>query len=198
MSVLTLRALEKHYGQIRAVDGVDLQLEEGELLAVLGPSGSGKSTLMRMAGGLESRTAGDIQVDGKSVVGIPPQRRNVAMVFQSFALYPHMSVRDNILFPLVSRGGAKDQHQPRLGGANKMLQVTDLLDRRTCRLSSGQHVCVVLARALVRVPALFFFVEPLSALDAQIRGQARAELRELHDQTRITIRYVTHAQVEAM
>jgi len=198
MSVLTLRALEKHYGQIRAVDGVDLQLEEGELLAVLGPSGSGKSTLMRMAAGLETPTAGDIQVDGESVVGIPPQRRNVAMVFQSFALYPHMLVRDNILFPLVSRGVEKSQHQPRLDRATKMLQVTDLLDRRPNRLSGGQQQRVALARALVRDPDLFIFDEPLSALDAQIRGQARAELRELHDQTRITTLYVTHDQVEAM
>lgn len=198
MSVLTLRALQKHYGQIRAVDGVDLQLEEGELLAVLGPSGSGKSTLMRMAAGLESPTGGDILVDGMSVVGIPPQRRNVAMVFQSFALYPHMSVRDNILFPLVSRGVPKAQHQARLTQATKMLQVEDLLDRRPNRLSGGQQQRVALARALVRDPDLFIFDEPLSALDAQIRGQARAELRELHDETRITTLYVTHDQVEAM
>lgn len=198
MSVLTLRALEKHYGHIKAVDGVDLQLEEGELLAVLGPSGSGKSTLMRMAAGLESPSSGDIAVDGESVVGIPPQKRNVAMVFQSFALYPHMSVRDNILFPLVARKVPKDQHQPRLERATRMLDVADLLDRRPNRLSGGQKQRVALARALVRDPDLFIFDEPLSALDARIRGQARAELRELHDQTRITTLYVTHDQVEAM
>lgn len=198
MSVLTLRALKKHYGQIKAVDGVDLQLAEGELLAILGPSGSGKSTLMRMAAGLEAPTSGDIVVDERSVVGVPPQRRNVAMVFQSFALYPHMNVRDNILFPLVARGVPKREHQERLDRATKMLQVEDLLDRRPNRLSGGQQQRVALARALVRDPDLFIFDEPLSALDAQIRGQARAELRELHDQTRITTLYVTHDQIEAM
>lgn len=198
MSVLALRALKKHYGQIKAVDGVDLTLEEGELLAVLGPSGSGKSTLMRMAAGLEAPSSGDIVIDGKSVVGIPPQHRNVAMVFQSFALYPHMTVRDNILFPLVSRRVPKDQHESKLQKATRMLDVGDLLDRRPSRLSGGQKQRVALARALVRDPELFIFDEPLSALDAQIRSQARAELRELHDQTRITTLYVTHDQVEAM
>src|SRR5699024_5761805 len=198
MSVLTLRALEKHYGHIQAVDGVDLQLDEGELLAVLGPSGSGKSTLMRMVAGLERPSSGDILVDDRSVVGVPPQQRNVAMVFQSFALYPHMTVRDNILFPLVSRKVPKEQHESRLQKATRMLDVGDLLDRRPKRLSGGQQQRVALARALVRDPELFIFDEPLSALDAQIRSQARAELRELHDQTRITTLYVTHDQVEAM
>lgn len=198
MSVLTLRALKKHYGQIKAIDDVDLQLEEGELLAILGPSGSGKSTLMRIAAGLETPTSGDVIVDGKSVVGIPPQKRNVAMVFQSFALYPHMSVRNNILFPLVARGVSKNEHQPRLDRVTRMLDVADLLDRRPNNLSGGQQQRVALARALVRDPDLFIFDEPLSALDAQIRGQARAELRELHDRTRITTLYVTHDQIEAM
>jgi len=198
MAVLTLRTLKKHYGRIHAVDGVDLTLEEGELLAILGPSGSGKSTLMRMVAGLESPSAGDILVDGDSVVGIPPQLRNVAMVFQSFALYPHMTVRDNILFPLVSRKVPKSEHQTRLDHVTRMLDVGDLLDRRPGRLSGGQQQRVALARALVRDPDLFIFDEPLSALDAQIRSQARAELRELHDRTRITTLYVTHDQVEAM
>lgn len=198
MSVLTLRALEKHYGSIEAVTDIDLQLEEGEFLAVLGPSGSGKSTLMRMVAGLESPTAGDILVDGESVIDIPPQHRNVAMVFQSFALYPHMSVRDNILFPLVARRVPKKEHAARLDKATGMLGVQDLLDRRPSRLSGGQKQRVALARALVRDPELFVFDEPLSALDAQIRSQARSELRELHDQTRITTLYVTHDQVEAM
>lgn len=198
MTVLTLRALEKHYGSIKAVRNVDLQLESGEFLAILGPSGSGKSTLMRMVAGLESPTAGDILVDGRSVVNVPPQHRNVAMVFQSFALYPHMSVRDNILFPLVSRKVPRQEHEARLNKATRMLGVEDLLDRRPNRLSGGQKQRVALARALVRDPELFVFDEPLSALDAQIRSRARAELRELHDQTRITTLYVTHDQVEAM
>lgn len=198
MSVLTLRALEKHYGRIKAIDGVDLMLAEGELLAVLGPSGSGKSTLMRLVAGLESPSSGDIVIDDRSVVGIPPQHRNVAMVFQSFALYPHMSVRDNILFPLVSRKVPRDQHERRLERVTQMLDVGDLLDRRPNRLSGGQQQRVALARALVRDPELFVFDEPLSALDAQIRSQARAELRALHDRTQITTLYVTHDQLEAM
>ncbi|HSH85009.1 MAG TPA: ABC transporter ATP-binding protein [Guyparkeria sp.] len=198
MAVLTLRALEKHYGSIKAVTGVDLQLEDGEFMAILGPSGSGKSTLMRMVAGLEPPTAGDILVDGKSVINVPPQQRNVAMVFQSFALYPHMNVRDNILFPLVARKVPKQEHQARLDKATRMLGVEDLLNRRPKRLSGGQQQRVALARALVRDPELFVFDEPLSALDAQIRSRARSELRELHDQTRITTLYVTHDQVEAM
>lgn len=198
MSVLVLRALEKHYGRINAVDGVDLTLNEGEFLAVLGPSGSGKSTLMRMVAGLELPSSGDILIDDKSVVGIPPQNRNVAMVFQSFALYPHMTVRDNILFPLVSRKVPRELHQEKLERVTQMLGVSDLLDRRPNRLSGGQKQRVALARALVRDPDLFIFDEPLSALDAQIRSLARAELRELHDRTRITTLYVTHDQVEAM
>lgn len=198
MTVLTLRALEKHYGSIKAVDHVDLQLESGEFMAILGPSGSGKSTLMRLVAGLEPPTSGDIIVDGQSVVNVPPQHRNVAMVFQSFALYPHMTVRDNILFPLVSRKVPKQEHEARLQKATGMLGVENLLDRRPSRLSGGQQQRVALARALVRDPELFVFDEPLSALDAQIRSRARAELRELHDQTRITTLYVTHDQVEAM
>ena len=198
MSVLELRALEKHYGRIQAVNGFDLKSDEGELLAILGPSGSGKSTLMRMVAGLEKPSSGDILLDGRSVLGIPPRDRNVAMVFQSFALYPHMSVRDNILFPLVSRKVPRDQHQAKLDEVTRMLEVSDLLDRRPTRLSGGQKQKVALARALVRDPELFVFDEPLSSLDAQIRSQARAELRELHDRTRITTLYVTHDQLEAL
>lgn len=198
MSVLTLHALKKHYGRIKAVDGIDLTLEDGELFAMLGPSGSGKSTLMRMVAGLESPSSGDVVLDGKSVVGVAPQDRNVAMVFQSFALYPHKRVRDNILFPLVSRRVPKDQHKPRLDKVVRMLDVADLLDRWPNRLSGGQQQRVALARALVRDPNLFVFDEPLSALDAQIRSQARAELRALHDRTQITTLYVTHDQLEAL
>jgi multiple sugar transport system ATP-binding protein len=198
MSVLTLRALSKSYGRIQAVDGVDLVSGEGELLAILGPSGSGKSTIMRMVAGLEMPSSGDILIDGESVLGIPPKDRNVAMVFQSFALYPHMSVRDNILFPLVSRKLPKAQRQPKLDQVSHMLGIVDLLDRRPTRLSGGQQQKVALARALVRDPELFVFDEPLSSLDAKIRSSARAELRELHDRTGITMLYVTHDQNEAL
>lgn len=198
MAVLQTRALKKYFGRIKAVDGVDLTSEDGELLAVLGPSGSGKSTLMRMVAGLEEPDAGDILVDGKSIVGIPPRRRNVAMVFQSFALYPHMSVRENIRFPLAARKVPGAEQQKKLEWVSEILDIADLMARRPTRLSGGQMQRVALARAMVRDPELFVFDEPLSSLDAQIRSQARGELRELLDRTRITTLYVTHDQLEAL
>ncbi len=198
MAVLQTRALKKFYGAIRAVDGIDLETEDGELLAILGPSGSGKSTLMRMVAGLEEPSSGDILVDGVTVVGIPPKRRNVAMVFQSFALYPNMSVRENIRFPLAARKVPQEEQRRKLDWVVRILEIEDLLNRRPTRLSGGQSQRVALARALVRDPQLFLFDEPLSSLDAQIRSQARGELRELHDRTRITTLYVTHDQLEAL
>jgi multiple sugar transport system ATP-binding protein len=198
MAVLQARALKKHFGQIIAVDGIDLATEDGELLAVLGPSGSGKSTLMRMVAGLEQPDSGDILVDGRSIVGIPPKRRNVAMVFQSFALYPHISVRENIRFPLAARRVPADEQERKIAWVSEILDIADLMARRPTRLSGGQMQRVALARALVRDPDLFVFDEPLSSLDAQIRSQARGELRELLDRTRITTLYVTHDQVEAL
>lgn len=198
MAVLQTRALKKHFGQIIAVDGIDLIAEDGELLAILGPSGSGKSTLMRVVAGLEQPDAGDVLVDGRSVVGIPPKRRNVAMVFQSFALYPHMSVRENIRFPLAARKVPEAEQNKKIAWVSQILDIDDLLMRRPTRLSGGQMQRVALARALVRDPNLFVFDEPLSSLDAQIRSQARGELRELLDRTRITTFYVTHDQVEAL
>ncbi len=198
MAVLSTHALEKHFGRIPAVNGIDLTSEDGELLAILGPSGSGKSTLMRMVAGLEEPSAGDIRVDGQSVVGVPPKRRNVAMVFQSFALYPHLSVRENIRFPLAARKVPSSEQTTKIDWVAGILQINDLLDRRPTRLSGGQMQRVALARALVRDPELFVFDEPLSSLDAQIRSQARGELRELHDRTSITTLYVTHDQLEAL
>jgi multiple sugar transport system ATP-binding protein len=198
MAVLQTRALKKHFGQIIAVDGIDLIAEDGELLAVLGPSGSGKSTLMRMVAGLEEPDSGDVLVDGKSIVGIPPKRRNVAMVFQSFALYPHMSVRENIRFPLAARRVPEAEQRKKIEWVSEILDIADLMTRRPTRLSGGQMQRVALARALVRDPELFVFDEPLSSLDAQIRSQARGELRELLDRTSITTLYVTHDQVEAL
>ncbi|MCS4504656.1 ABC transporter ATP-binding protein [Arhodomonas aquaeolei] len=198
MAVLETRGLKKHFGRIRAVDGIDLTSTDGELLAILGPSGSGKSTLMRMVAGLEEPSAGDILVDGRSIVGIPPKRRNVAMVFQSFALYPHMSVLENIRFPLVARRVPAAEQREKIDWVTGILDIGDLLERRPTRLSGGQMQRVALARALVRDPELFVFDEPLSSLDAQIRSQARGELRELHDRTQITTLYVTHDQLEAL
>jgi len=198
MAVLETRALMKHFGRIRAVDGIDITSGDGELLAILGPSGSGKSTLMRMVAGLEEPSSGDILVDGRSIVGIPPKHRNVAMVFQSFALYPHMNVRENIRFPLVARKVPEQEQREKVDWVTGILEIGDLLDRRPTRLSGGQMQRVALARALVRDPELFVFDEPLSSLDAQIRSQARGELRELHDRTQITTLYVTHDQLEAL
>ena len=198
MAVLQTRALKKHFGRIIAVDGIDLTSEDGELLAILGPSGSGKSTLMRMVAGLEQPDSGDVLVDGKSIVGIPPKRRNVAMVFQSFALYPHMSVRENIRFPLAARKVPEAEQRQKIEWVSEILDIGDLMNRRPTRLSGGQMQRVALARAMVRDPELFVLDEPLSSLDAQIRSQARGELRELLDRTRITTLYVTHDQLEAL
>lgn len=198
MAVLDIQKVRKYYGKIKAVDGIDLKTEEGELLALLGSSGSGKSTLMRMIAGLEQPTEGDILIDDNSVVGIPPRNRNVAMVFQSYALYPHMSVRENIVFPLKCHRIPKDTWPKRLQWAISVLGIEHLMDRRPGRLSGGEKQRVALARALVRDPELFIFDEPLSALDAQVRNVARSELRDVHERTGITTLYVTHDQLEAL
>ncbi|GGX96608.1 ABC transporter ATP-binding protein [Litchfieldella qijiaojingensis] len=198
MAILTTHALKKHYGRIIAVDGVDMETVDGELLAVLGPSGSGKTTLMRLVAGLEEPSSGKLYIDGHPIMGVPPRKRNIAMVFQSYALYPNMTVRDNILFPLRARKIASDEQKRQLEWVTEILEIADLLDRRPTRLSGGQSQRVALARAMVRTPDLFLFDEPLSSLDAQIRSQARGELRELHDRTRITTLYVTHDQTEAL
>ncbi|HKI57852.1 MAG TPA: ABC transporter ATP-binding protein [Trueperaceae bacterium] len=198
MATLQTRGLKRHYGKILAVDGIDLATAEGELLAVLGPSGSGKSTLMRMVAGLEQPSGGDILLDGRSVVGIPARKRNVAMVFQSYALYPHMSVFENIVFPLRSYRVPKETWKGKVDWAAGVLGIEHLLQRRPGRLSGGESQRVALARALVRDPEMFIFDEPLSALDAQVRHTARAELRDLQKRTQVTCLYVTHDQVEAM
>lgn len=198
MATLEVRGVKKHYGKIIAVDGIDLRAEEGELLALLGSSGSGKSTLMRMVAGLEQPSEGDIFIDGRSVLGIPPRRRNVAMVFQSYALYPQMTVRKNITFPLKARGIPKDKWQEKIDWVVSIFGIEHLLDRRPTRLSGGEKQRVALARALVRDPELFIFDEPLSALDAKVRNVARAELRDLQKRTGTTTLYVTHDQLEAL
>lgn len=198
MAVLKVRGVKKHFGKIHAVDGIDLETKEGELLALLGASGSGKTTLMRMVAGLEQPSEGDILLDDKSVVGIPPRHRDVAMVFQSYALYPQMTVRDNITFPLKARKVPRESWSQKIDWAVSMLRIEHLLDRRPTRLSGGEKQRVALARALVRDPELFLFDEPLSALDAQVRNVARAELRDLQKRTGITTLYVTHDQLEAL
>lgn len=198
MAVLEVRGLKRHYGEIKALDGVDLATRDGEFLAILGPSGCGKTTLMRLIAGLEHPSAGDVLVNGAVITPLPPRARNIAMVFQSYALYPHMSVTDNIAFPLKARGIGKAERKERIRRAAEVLGIQALLRRRPARLSGGEKQKVALARALVRDPSLFIFDEPLSSLDAQVRAMARVELRALHDRTGVTTIYVTHDQVEAM
>lgn len=198
MAALEVRGLAKHFGDFAALKGIDLATREGEFVTIVGPSGCGKTTLMRLIAGLETPTAGDVLLDGKIITPLPPRARNIAMVFQSYALYPHMSVADNIAFPLKARGVTKAERERLIGWAAELLGIQRLLHRRPARLSGGEKQKVALARAIVRQPALFIFDEPLSSLDAQVRAKARAELRQLHDRTGVTTVYVTHDQVEAV
>ena len=198
MATLELRGIKKHYGNIHAVDGVDLAIAEGEFLAILGPSGCGKTTLMRMIAGLEMPSAGEVLIGGRPVTHLPPRARNVSMVFQSYALYPHMAVAENIAFPLKARHVARAEREAKVKWAAALLGIEPLLKRRPARLSGGEKQKVALARALVRDPVLFIFDEPLSSLDAQVRAMARSELRQLHERTGITTVYVTHDQLEAL
>ncbi|TAL97928.1 MAG: ABC transporter ATP-binding protein [Rhodanobacter sp.] len=198
MATLELRGLKKYYGNTHAVDGIDAAIAEGEFLAILGPSGCGKSTTMRMIAGLEAPSAGEVLIGGKSVTHLPPRARNVSMVFQSYALYPHMSVLENIAFPLKARGVPRTERDAKIKWASAMLGIEPLLQRKPGRLSGGEKQKVALARSLVRDPALFIFDEPLSSLDAQVRTMARSELRLLHDRTGVTTVYVTHDQIEAL
>ena len=198
MAVLEVRELAKHFGDFKALKGIDLTTREGEFLTIVGPSGCGKTTLMLLIAGLETPTAGDVLLDGKVITPLPPRARNVAMVFQSYALYPHMSVADNIAFPLKARHVPKPEREHLIRWAAGVLGIEPLLHRRPARLSGGEKQKVALARAIVRKPSLFIFDEPLSSLDAQVRAVARAELRQLHDRTAVTTIYVTHDQVEAV
>ncbi len=182
----------------RAISGLDLNAADGELLVFVGPSGCGKSTLLRMLAGLESISEGQILIDGRVVNVLTPQQRNIAMVFQDYALYPHMSVRKNLEFPLKMRGLPARQMQQRVQWAAALLELTELLDRLPRQLSGGQRQRVAMGRALVREPAVFLLDEPLSNLDAKLRVQVRAEIGELQRRTGATMIYVTHDQVEAM
>lgn len=198
MAVLEVRGLAKHFGDFKALKGINLATREGEFLTIVGPSGCGKTTLMRLIAGLEKPTAGDVLLDGRPITPLPPRARNIAMVFQSYALYPHMSVADNIAFPLKARGIAKAEQDRLIRWAAGILGIEPLLHRRPARLSGGEKQKVALARAIVRKPSLFIFDEPLSSLDAQVRTVARGELRQLHDRTAVTTVYVTHDQIEAV
>jgi len=193
-----LEGVTKRYGAIVAVAGVDLAVEGGEFLVVLGPSGCGKSTVLKLIAGLEDVTDGDIWVGDRRVTFAPVKERNVAMVFQNYALYPHMSVRQNIGFPLRMARQSKAEIARRVARAASVVRLDGLLERRPAELSGGQRQRVAVARALVREPAVFLFDEPLSNLDAALRGEMRDELRELHRRLGTTMVYVTHDQVEAM
>jgi multiple sugar transport system ATP-binding protein len=198
VAALEVRGIEKRFGDFKALKGIDLATGEGEFLTIVGPSGCGKTTLMRLIAGLEKPTAGDVLLNGKPITPLPPRSRNIAMVFQSYALYPHMSVADNIAFPLKARGVARAEQERLIQWAAGILGIEALLHRRPARLSGGEKQKVALARAFVRKPSLFIFDEPLSSLDAQVRAVARAELRQLHDRSGVTTVYVTHDQVEAV
>ncbi len=198
MSVVEIRGIKKHFGDVRAVDGVDLSVRKGELLVLLGPSGCGKTTLLRMIAGLERPTGGDILIGGEVVTDLPPRARHIAMVFQSYALYPHMTVFDNIAFPLKARGIPKEERRAKVENAAGLLGIESLLHRKPRQLSGGQRQRVALARAMVRSPRVMLLDEPLSNLDAKQRASARDELQQFQRQMGITTIFVTHDQIEAM
>ena len=199
MSAITLTDVGKIYpGGTRAITGVNLEINDGEFVVLVGPSGCGKSTLLRMIAGLEEITEGEIIIAEQVVNDIPPKDRNIAMVFQNYALYPHMTVRDNMAFGLKLRKMPKDEIDRRVGEAAKVLEITEYLDRKPKALSGGQRQRVAMGRAIVREPAAFLMDEPLSNLDAKLRVQMRSELGALHARLKTTTVYVTHDQVEAM
>src|SRR5262245_13872335 len=200
MAIVQTRALTKIFrqGSVGAVVGVDLESREGEFLVLLGPSGSGKTTLLRMIAGLEEPTSGEILIGGSVVNRLTPRERRIAMVFQSYALYPHLSVYKNIAFPLKAQGVQKAQQREKVEWAASLLGIKRLLDRKPRQLSGGERQRVALARAIVREPTVFLLDEPLSNLDAKLRASAREELEHFHKRIGTTTIYVTHDQVEAM
>ena len=198
MADIEIRSLIKGFGGTRILKGIDLDIRSGEFIVVVGPSGCGKSTLLRVIAGLEEKQQGSIAIDGRDLDPLTPGERGVAMVFQSYALYPHKTVRENIGFPLRMAGMAKSEIGPRVVEAAQTLQIEHLLDRKPGQLSGGQKQRVAIGRAIVRSPKVFLFDEPLSNLDADLRGQMRAEIVRLHKVLGATMIYVTHDQVEAM
>ncbi len=198
MSEVQLRNVKKAYGSTEILHGIDLDIEDGEFVVFVGPSGCGKSTLLRVVAGLEKITSGDLLIDGRRVNNESPAKRGIAMVFQSYALYPHMSVRDNVGFGLKTAGLPKDQIAAKVGEAARILKLDEYLDRRPKDLSGGQRQRVAIGRAIVRDPNVFLFDEPISNLDAARRVQTRLEIAQLHQELATTIIYVTHDQVEAM
>ena len=198
MAFLEISNLKKSFGAVEILKGIDLDLDKGGFLVLVGPSGCGKSTLLNTIAGLESITSGDIAIDGQVVNDLHPSKRDIAMVFQSYALYPNMTVGQNIAFALEMRGVPKAEREAAVDKVAKTLQITHLLDRKPSQLSGGQRQRVAMGRALVRDPRIFLFDEPLSNLDAKLRVDMRIEIKRLHQTTGTTIVYVTHDQIEAM
>ncbi|MBO6560569.1 MAG: sn-glycerol-3-phosphate import ATP-binding protein UgpC [Nisaea sp.] len=199
MAEVTLNSIEKVYPNgFKAIHGIDVAIEDGEFIALVGPSGCGKSTLLRMVAGLESITGGAVSIAGREVNRLEPADRDIAMVFQNYALYPHMTVSGNMAYGLKNRGMAKDEIARRVREAAEILELSELLERRPQQLSGGQRQRVAMGRAIVREPAVFLFDEPLSNLDAKLRVQMRVEVKKLQRQLGTTSLYVTHDQVEAM
>ncbi|UDL94108.1 sn-glycerol-3-phosphate ABC transporter ATP-binding protein UgpC [Lichenihabitans sp. PAMC28606] len=198
MATVALKNVKKSYGDVSIIQGVDLSIEDKEFVVFVGPSGCGKSTLLRMIAGLEEITSGDLSIDGQVVNDVPPDARGLAMVFQSYALYPHMSVEKNMGFALKLAGVPKTERDAKVMEAAKILQLEKLLDRKPGQLSGGQRQRVAIGRAIVRQPRVFLFDEPLSNLDASLRVQMRIEIARLHQELATTMIYVTHDQVEAM
>ena len=198
MGKIELTKVRKSFGDVHVIPGIDLEINDGEFVVFVGPSGCGKSTLLRLIAGLEDTSSGTIEIDGKDATNLPPAKRGLAMVFQSYALYPHMTVRKNIAFPLKMAGMDQAEQDKRVERAAKVLNLANYLDRRPGQLSGGQRQRVAIGRAIVREPAAFLFDEPLSNLDAALRVGMRQEISELHQSLKTTMIYVTHDQVEAM
>ncbi len=198
MAQVVLKGVNKSFGNIHVIRDVDLQIDNGEFVVFVGPSGCGKSTLLRMISGLENLSSGEIHIADRPVTDLPPSKRGIAMVFQSYALYPHMTVFHNMAFSLDLEGRSKKEIRERVESAAKILQMEHLLDRRPAALSGGQRQRVAIGRAIVRNPDVFLFDEPLSNLDAALRHDTRVEIAKLHKQLDATTIYVTHDQVEAM
>ncbi len=198
MATVDIRAVKKAYGSTAVIHGVDIDIQDGEFVVLVGPSGCGKSTLLRMIAGLENISGGEIRIGNRLVNDVPPKERDIAMVFQNYALYPHMTVGANMGFSLKLRGGPQAEIDKRVNRAAEILGLTPLLDRFPRQLSGGQRQRVAMGRAIVRDPQVFLFDEPLSNLDAKLRVQMRTEIKELHQRLKTTTVYVTHDQIEAM
>ena len=198
MASVAIRGVRKAFGSTTVIHGVDISIGDGEFVVLVGPSGCGKSTLLRMIAGLENITAGEIRIGERVVNRVPPKERDVAMVFQNYALYPHMTVADNMAFSMKLRGAPKSEIDERVNRAAAILGLTQLLGRFPRELSGGQRQRVAMGRAIVRDPQVFLFDEPLSNLDAKLRVQMRTEIKELHQRLKTTTVYVTHDQIEAM